>query len=78
MPPSGRLYSQTLDYLSAGGTRLAALMGQLVADVKPLVDVRGEEVAYFIFDNLSVRVPGDYCLRFRLTQAYVCSSTATS
>jgi hypothetical protein len=47
------------------------LIGQLVSDAKPVLDRNGEEAAYFVFDNLSVRVPGDFCIRFRLTQACV-------
>lgn len=47
-------------------TSVHAVVGSQVAISQPLVDVDGKRKMMFLFPDLSVRLPGQYTLRFQL------------
>jgi hypothetical protein len=54
------------DFINDKGNLTGILMGHLVSTSQLLTDINGEKSHFFIFNDLSIRIPGKYRLKFNL------------
>lgn len=55
--------------------QVTTMVGQLVTSAMSTTDLQGQPAVFFGFGDLSVRIPGEFRVRFSLGQACVVSTT---